>query len=67
MNHIFVATGIPSDSIRSDLALVSDFFSAYDGLDCLQQRCLIHLMRDMNRAMLDNPFDQELQTESTFL
>jgi predicted RecB family nuclease len=42
--------------------LVSDFYSAYDGLNCLQQRCLIHLIRDMNRAMLDNPFDQELQS-----
>jgi predicted RecB family nuclease len=42
--------------------LVSDFYSAYDGLDCLHQRCLIHLIRDMNRATLDNPFDQELQT-----
>ncbi|MCA6110921.1 IS66 family transposase [Bradyrhizobium cenepequi] len=39
--------------------LVSDFYSAYDGLPCLHQRCLIHLMRDMNRAILDNPFDQE--------
>jgi hypothetical protein len=42
--------------------LVSDFYSAYDGLPCVQQRCLIHLMRDMNRAILDNPFDQELQS-----
>ena len=42
--------------------LVSDFYSAYDGLPCLQQRCLVHLMRDMNRAILDNPFDQELQS-----
>jgi hypothetical protein len=42
--------------------LISDFYSAYDGLPCLQQRCLIHLMRDMNRAILDNPFDQELQS-----
>ncbi|MDI4238734.1 TM0106 family RecB-like putative nuclease [Bradyrhizobium sp. Arg237L] len=42
--------------------LVSDFYSAYDGLPCLQQRCLIHLMRDMNRVILDNPFDQELQS-----
>jgi len=41
--------------------LVSDFYSAYDGLNCLQQRCLIHLIRDMNRATLDNPFDQELE------
>ncbi|MGC2776057.1 MAG: TM0106 family RecB-like putative nuclease [Bradyrhizobium sp.] len=42
--------------------LVSDFFSAYDGLPCLQQRCLIHLMRDLNRAILGNPFDQEVQS-----
>jgi hypothetical protein len=42
--------------------LVSDFYSAYDGLPCLHQRCLIHLMRDMNREILDNPFDQELQS-----
>ena len=42
--------------------LVSDFYSAYDGLPCSHQRCLIHLMRDMNRAILDNPFDQELQS-----
>jgi hypothetical protein len=45
--------------------LVSDFYSAYDGLPCLHQRCLIHLMRDMNRAILDNPFDQELQSITT--
>jgi transposase-like protein len=42
--------------------LVSDFCSAYDGLPCLQQRCLIQLVRDMNRTILDNPFDQELQS-----
>ena len=45
--------------------LVSDFYSAYDGLDCIQQRCLIHLMRDMNRAILENTFDQELQSITT--
>lgn len=42
--------------------LVSDFYQVYDGLHCLQQRCLIHLMRDMNQAILDNPFDHELQS-----
>jgi predicted RecB family nuclease len=45
--------------------LVSDFYSAYDGLNCLQQRCLIHLMRDMNGAILDNPFDHELHSITT--
>jgi predicted RecB family nuclease len=42
--------------------LVSDFYAAYDALDCPQQKCLIHLMRDMNQELLNNPFDQELQS-----
>ena len=47
-----------------DGVIVTDFYSAYEGLPCLQQRCLIHLMRDMNRAILDNPFDQGLQSNT---
>ena len=42
--------------------LVSDFYAAYDSLKCRQQKCLIHLMRDMNQELLNNPFDQELQS-----
>ena len=42
--------------------LVSDFYAAYDSLDCPQQKCLIHLMRDMNQELLNNPFDEELQS-----
>ena len=41
--------------------LVSDFYSAYDSLDCPQQKCLIHLMRDLNDDMLKNPYDDELR------
>ena len=41
--------------------LVSDFYAAYDGLDCPRQKCLIHLMRDINQELLCNPFDEELQ------
>jgi len=41
--------------------LISDFYAAYDSIDCPQQKCLIHLMRDMNQELLNNPFDQELQ------
>ncbi|MCI0458922.1 MAG: IS66 family transposase [Gemmataceae bacterium] len=40
--------------------LVSDFYAAYDSIDCPQQKCLIHLMRDMNQELLNNPFDEEL-------
>jgi predicted RecB family nuclease len=42
--------------------LVTDFYAAYDSLVCPQQKCLIHLMRDMNLDLLNNPFDQELQS-----
>jgi predicted RecB family nuclease len=42
--------------------LVSDFYAAYDALPCPQQKCLIHLMRDMNQDLLNNPFDDELQS-----
>jgi hypothetical protein len=42
--------------------LVTDFYAAYDSLECPQQKCLIHLMRDMNQELLDNPFDEELQS-----
>ena len=41
--------------------LVSDFYTAYDSIDCPQQKCLIHLIRDLNDDMLKNPYDDELR------
>jgi predicted RecB family nuclease len=41
--------------------LVTDFYSAYDTLKCLQQKCLLHLMRDFNDDLLKNPFDDEFK------
>src|SRR5262249_34031538 len=41
--------------------LVSDFYAAYDSLDCPQQKCLIHLVRDLNDDLLKHPFDGELK------
>jgi Transposase IS66 family len=41
--------------------LVSDFYAAYDSVDCLQQRCLVHLMRDLNGDMYKEPFNQEIK------
>jgi hypothetical protein len=41
--------------------LVSDFYAAYDGLDCDQQKCLIHLMRDLNDNVLKHPYDEGLK------
>jgi hypothetical protein len=42
--------------------LVSDFYAAYDAIDCPQQKCLIHLVRDINQDLLNNPFDEELRS-----
>src|SRR5262249_13950339 len=36
-------------------------YSAYDALACDQQKCLIHLMRDMNQDLLNNPFDEDIK------
>jgi len=41
--------------------LVSDFFAAYDAVSCEQQKCLIHLMRDLNDNVLKHPYDEELK------
>ena len=41
--------------------LVSDFYAAYDSVPCAQQKCLIHLMRDINEDLHKNPFDEEFK------
>jgi hypothetical protein len=42
--------------------LVSEVYTAYDSLDTDQQRCLSHLMRDMNDDLLKHPFDNEFKS-----
>ena len=41
--------------------LVSDFFPIYYSMECPQQKCLIHLLRDLNDDLLKNPFDEEFK------
>ena len=41
--------------------LVSDFYAAYDSIECPQQKCLIHFIRDLNDALLKRPYDEELR------
>lgn len=41
--------------------LVSDFYSVYDSIKCPQQKCLIHLMRDINDDLHNYPFDEDLR------
>jgi len=44
--------------------LISDFYTAYDSIDCPQQKCLVHLMRDINDTLKKNPFDDDFKTIS---
>jgi predicted RecB family nuclease len=41
--------------------LISDFYKGYDGLDCKHQKCLIHLMRDVNKLLFKNQQDDEIK------
>lgn len=41
--------------------LISDFYAAYDWPGCAHQKCLIHLIRDMNNDLLRNPYDEEFR------
>jgi len=41
--------------------LVSDFYTGYDYLPCEQQKCLVHLVRDIDDDLLRSPLDQELK------
>ena len=41
--------------------LISDFFAAYDSIPCAQQRCLVHLMRDLNEDLSKQPFNEEMK------
>jgi len=53
---------IPQEVLRDFRGvLVSDFYNAYDGIDCAQQKCLIHLMRDINEDLRKEPFNEEMK------
>jgi predicted RecB family nuclease len=41
--------------------LVSDFYPGYDSLPCAQQKCLIHLLRDLNNDLFKHQFDLEFK------
>jgi hypothetical protein len=41
--------------------LVSDFYTGYYALPCPQQKCLVHLIRDMNNDLLVNQFNLEFK------
>jgi predicted RecB family nuclease len=41
--------------------LVSDFYAAYDSIECEHQKCLVHLMRDVNDDLSKQPFNEEMK------
>jgi len=41
--------------------LISDFYPGYDAIPCKQQKCWVHLIRDMNNDLWDAPFDGEYE------
>jgi len=42
--------------------LISDFYPGYDSMECRQQKCLGHLIRDLNDDLWKNPFNQEYES-----
>lgn len=41
--------------------LISDFYSGYDSIACRQQKCWVHLIRDLNSDLWEAPFDAEYE------
>jgi len=41
--------------------LISDFYPGYDSIKCRQQKCLVHLIRNLNEDLWKSPFDGEFE------
>ena len=41
--------------------LISDFYPGYDSVKCRQQKCWVHLIRDLNRDLWFTPFNSEFE------
>jgi predicted RecB family nuclease len=44
-----------------DGVLISDFYGGYDSVNCKQQKCWVHLLRDINDDLWKSPFDNEYE------
>lgn len=42
--------------------LITDFYGGYDSVKCKQQKCLSHLIRDINDELWKEPFNRELES-----
>ncbi len=41
--------------------LISDFYAGYDSMECVQQKCWVHLIRELNDDLYHSPFDTEFE------
>lgn len=41
--------------------LISDFYAGYDAVNCAKQRCLIHIIRDLNDDLAKNQLDNDFK------
>lgn len=41
--------------------IITDFYTGYDNVNCIKQRCWVHLIREINNALWQAPFDKEFQ------
>jgi len=41
--------------------IITDFYSGYDSINCLKQRCWVHLIREINNELWKAPLDREFQ------
>jgi len=47
---------------KYDGTLISDFYPGYDSVPCKQQKCWVHLIRDLNNDLRENISDVEYET-----
>lgn len=41
--------------------LISDFYGGYDAATCRKQKCLVHLIRDLNNDLWNDPYNREYE------
>jgi hypothetical protein len=41
--------------------LISDFYTGYNSINCPKQKCLIHLMRDLNDDLVKHQLDNDFK------
>lgn len=45
-----------------DGIIISDFYPGYDSINCRQQKCWVHLIRDINDDLWKEPFNEEFES-----